>query len=700
MDIRIKTITLNNFKGIHTLTLEIGGKNARLEGDNGAGKSTVFDAFTWLLFGKDHAGQDWTNFDIKPIDPATGEAVHGLEHWVEAVLLIDGVETRLRRVIQEDWVKPRGQAERVLKGHKQQFFIDGIDTATKSAYDAAVHQWIDEGVFKMLTNPLHFIDDRYTGWQDRRKAIVALVGDPGRDAALQEQFADLVAQMEGRPLDQFRKLVAAQRRDNKAELDKATANVSAWKQALPEPVDSAELDKLAVTITSQRDAEIATIRAGIKALDDEISSATSAAAGKRAAVDAKNREILALNNKMGEYVSEQLKATRNEKEARNRAIFEAQQNVAKLELEKRDLERAMDEDKRKVMDYSIRRADEASHLAALGERYEALRKDAFKYDGETVCPHCGRPYDAEQVEGDRAARLEKYNADRKATMDKIIAEADGIKEEIRKIDTWIVERQEAEQAKEEKAAAIEPALQQARAELLEAEGAPDPDMDEAEKQALRTPAYKEMAEQELRLSVELESLASEDDGTRDLLAERRKLEADIQVAANDAARKLEPINAKRTVNAERDRLLKMISDEEARAAVLADEVARLERLEFRASEYVKAGIDAMDGAIRALFHVARWKMFSTTLDGGLQDMCEVMSPDGVPYRSMNDAMKTLCGMDVIRVFSERYDCTAPIFIDNAESITRTDFGTAAQVIRLVVTPGADKLRLVREGTGE
>ena len=70
-------------------------------------------------------------------------------------------------------------------------------------------------------------------------------------------------------------------------------------------------------------------------------------------------------------------------------------------------------------------------------------------------------------------------------------------------------------------------------------------------------------------------------------------------------------------------------------------------------------------------------------------MCEVTNTEGVPFRSMNDAKKILCGLDVIRVFSERYDCLAPIFIDNAESITKKVFDTEAQVIRLVVSEGAE-----------
>ena len=91
--------------------------------------------------------------------------------------------------------------------------------------------------------------------------------------------------------------------------------------------------------------------------------------------------------------------------------------------------------------------------------------------------------------------------------------------------------------------------------------------------------------------------------------------------------------------------------------------------------YVKAEIDSQEGAINELFRVARWKMFDRTIDGGIVEMCEVTSEEGVPFRSMNDAKKILCGLDVIRVFSERYDCLAPIFVDNAESITKKTFDT-------------------------
>jgi hypothetical protein len=122
---------------------------------------------------------------------------------------------------------------------------------------------------------------------------------------------------------------------------------------------------------------------------------------------------------------------------------------------------------------------------------------------------------------------------------------------------------------------------------------------------------------------------------------------------------------------------------------------RLERLEVRTLEYIKASVDACEATINARFRDARWKMFDRTLDGGIVEMCEVTTLDGVPYRSMNDAARIICGLDVIRVLSEANSVQAPIFIDNAEGVTRRDFGTPAQVIRLVVKEGS-ALTLVNE----
>ena len=430
-----------------------------------------------------------------------------------------------------------------------------------------------------------------------------------------------------------------------------------------------------------------------------LASATEAAAEHRKAVDEKNRQILALRTKMGDFLAESLKAAQERRNARNQAIYGARAEAERLVAEITGLRRSAIEDGNAAENYSVSRNDDAARLRSLGARYESIRNKAFRFDGATVCPYCGNPYTDEQLAEDREQKNAEFLAEQKIELKKIEDEATGLKATIAKTDGWIAERKKAADEKLAKADALEAALAQARAALAEAEGAPEVNIDEEERKVRASAGYVKLTDEERKLVAEIDAMAngSGEAGTRDLMAERRKLEADITIAQNKADEKLEPIRARKAVAGERARILGLIADAEKEAAAFADEVARLERLEDRAAEYVKAEIDSMEGAISKLFKVARWKMFSTTIDGGLQDMCEVTSPDGVPYRSMNDAQKILCGLDVIRVFSEAYDCSAPIFIDNAESITRTDFGTAAQVIRLVVTPGADTLNTVAEG---
>ena len=82
-------------------------------------------------------------------------------------------------------------------------------------------------------------------------------------------------------------------------------------------------------------------------------------------------------------------------------------------------------------------------------------------------------------------------------------------------------------------------------------------------------------------------------------------------------------------------------------------------------------------------------MFDTTIDGGIIECCEVMNKeDGASYTSMNDAARIQCGMDCIRVMSDKAGSYVPVFIDNAESITQTDFAMDSQVIRLIVQKDA------------
>ena len=58
MEIKLNSLILENFKGISYFELNVDGKNASVYGTNASGKTTLADAYFWLLFGKDSNGAE------------------------------------------------------------------------------------------------------------------------------------------------------------------------------------------------------------------------------------------------------------------------------------------------------------------------------------------------------------------------------------------------------------------------------------------------------------------------------------------------------------------------------------------------------------------------------------------------------------------------------------------------------------------
>src|SRR3990172_12882039 len=103
-NITLKSLTLTNFKGIRNISIDFNG-HTDISGDNGTGKTTLMDAFIWLLFGKDST--DRKDFEIKTLD-ADNRAIAKIEHEVSAIMEIDGTPISLKRVLREKWQKKRG----------------------------------------------------------------------------------------------------------------------------------------------------------------------------------------------------------------------------------------------------------------------------------------------------------------------------------------------------------------------------------------------------------------------------------------------------------------------------------------------------------------------------------------------------------------------------------------------------------------
>ena len=114
----LKKLKLVNFKGIKDKLIDF-TECTNIYGANGTGKTTIFDAFTWLLFGKNSS--DKKDFNVKTLDK-NSDVIPKLEHEVEAVLLVNDVEVTLKSILREKWVTKKGALEPEFKGNETTYF--------------------------------------------------------------------------------------------------------------------------------------------------------------------------------------------------------------------------------------------------------------------------------------------------------------------------------------------------------------------------------------------------------------------------------------------------------------------------------------------------------------------------------------------------------------------------------------------------
>lgn len=203
---KLLSMKLTNFKGIRDADFQFpDGGNYNIYGTNGAGKTTIVDALTWLLFGKDST--DATDFGIKTI--VDGEPLHRAEHSVECEFLMGAANRRvtLKRVYKEKWQRPKGKPKPEFTGHTTDFFVDGIGQS-QTAYKNFINSVIDEKKFKVLTNPLYFNEKLKD--TERRAILMDIIGGVDQDAIIEQNaddLGDLKELLKGRKVEDFKLMV-------------------------------------------------------------------------------------------------------------------------------------------------------------------------------------------------------------------------------------------------------------------------------------------------------------------------------------------------------------------------------------------------------------------------------------------------------------------------------------------------------------
>jgi len=207
-------LTLNKlritcFKGIDCFELDLDGGNAVITAENGIGKTTIYDAFLWMLFSKDSTGRK--DFEVRPLD-RRNRPIKGVVLAVEAEIDIDGVKQHFRKEHHEKVVK--GQ----LRGYDTLCWINEVPRKV-GEYAEIIAEIISADTFKLLTD-LHFFNSKMH-WTDRRKVLLAVAGEIGT----LEGFDELLAALNGRTIDEYKKVLSEQKKRHTKEREEINPRI-------------------------------------------------------------------------------------------------------------------------------------------------------------------------------------------------------------------------------------------------------------------------------------------------------------------------------------------------------------------------------------------------------------------------------------------------------------------------------------------
>ncbi len=635
--IKLEKLVLQNFKGSTDRTIEFSERTV-ISGANATGKTTILDAFMWLLFNKDSSGA--TSFQIRPLD-VDGRQIDNVEIMVEGSLDVDGKKVTLKKVQKQIWRKRRGTDVTELQGNENLFEINGYPKSEKD-YKEYISDLLEEKMFKLITNPQAFTA---LPWKEQRAVLMRLVDDVS-DIAIAEsdsQFSELIPELEQASADDIRK--------------KYTKALNTWKKKQVEiPARIDEVSKQLVDIdVAEKELHANYLREQIADTERQYEEADSSVKE----FDRINNQILEIKGEIrmiydvaDRKLREQAAEIQNRKDSGYEGFNEARQRIRMCEL---DIERVQSSIERKESEKKQLQDEWRAEKAKEFPAYEGFPE----FDGD-ICRACGQAL----PEGKRMENLAAYEERKK----KHLSDYEKSKE------AFELSKKERLAQIADKGNATVAAIKKHQGELEQLTA----DLEKVKKDSIRFNKMKSDAMAEFD-KLPLKPDLSGNQEYESLQLQLSKLEEGMKSMSTGAdyrsqlriklAGLREELSAveKEIASADNTAVEERIAELQAEQREVGQKVADQERMICMLESFVMEKMDKVSGMINAKFNTVSWKLFDTQINGGMKETCECKI-NGVSYSDLNNGHQIIAGLDIISSLSALYGVTAPAFIDNAEAL--------------------------------
>jgi DNA repair exonuclease SbcCD ATPase subunit len=666
--IAIKEINLVNFKGLKSETIKF-NHVTNIFGDNGVGKTTIFDAFTWLLFGKDST--DRKDFEIKTLDK-NNIVIPKIDHEVSAVIDVNGEEILIKRVYREKWVKKRGSLNSEFSGNETIYYWNEVPKSQREFQDK-IASILNESVFKMITNPLAFNGMK---WQDKRNALIEIVGNISdlEIAGTNKDFVLLLNKLSNKSIEEYKKQLAAQRKKMNDEIKFIPTRIDEVSKNTPAALDFVSLRANKTTL--QKSIE------NIQSQIDDKSKAYDAIILKRQ--EASN-EIFSLKSKLQNIEFETTSKLQRETKTDDSELVNLRKDLENKNLELKTTDNGINSLTLEINALEEKIISFDKKIISKREEWNLENAKELSFDDNSFdCPTCKRAFEAQDIQNKKEQLVHDFTTKRNDNLIEINKQGKSLAEQKTAVEASIFTLKERIKKGEDLSKQlnldiinIETNIENASKNKVSE--TPLEDFSRLVENALLENAEYQNIKKEITVK-EVANTTINPVNVDDLKQQRASVETQIK-----------SIDTQLAIEGQIEASTKRVAELEKQEQTLAQQISDLEREQFTIENFIKKKIDTLESMINKKFNYVKFKLFETQINGADVECCHALI-DGVPFSDANTASKINAGLDIINTLCEFYKITAPIFIDNRESIVNI-IDCKSQIVNLIVSKADAKLRV-------
>ena len=608
MNLVIKKIEINNFKGITDLKLNFTDNKNILEGENGIGKTTVLDAITWCLFGKNFA--DEKQFNIKPI--IDGEEKVDLLTSVE--LLIN--DTTIERI----W----DNKSSVIKVNDVKFGIKEFNDYLRDKF------LITDEEFKALSN-VDYIPS--LNWKDLRSLIMGLVGEITNEEVYEKGNFDLIKE----------KIESVGVEKTSDDIKDTKLTLSNDIKRLQGNIDQKNSDIQELVIDDEEQKILETRKEEIKKQIDKFNELKD----KKSKQDLEKQKYEKIESDLSNNLKSQDSLLKDNEEYQ-KTYDSSNIDVALIKENKiKKINNDIEETKKDIERLDLEKGTLIADREDLRKKYEDEVNRDIKVENNT-CSTCGQPLPENKIE----EALNKLKEESRLLANGYATKAKEKLNRINEIDLLIQNYKDKIKKQEEEIESVK------TTEINISE--------ESDIQIKMRENIERNNEKINKLKSEYKELENE---KKELAINISKHENIEIVDTNSLQDELEEITKKIGVSIALEKFKEQLKELEAEYKSLIEKKELLNEKEQQLISFNNTRAEMLRERVKHNFKLADFITQETTKDGKLVETFKI-AIDGVEYKSLNTGHKILVALDLIDNIQRMKEKRLPILIDGLGELTR------------------------------